>query len=155
MRRVSAYRFLTVVCLGAAITAVALAGVALGLAHTFEAGAAAVCALVFFIPGLLFLRQWQRLGSRELALAHVAGLAEAEGVVDAKTLAEKLSVPEADAAKIVRIAIREGRLQGEMDASDRFVASSAPRCAACGQPVPRSLGHGTCPACGHSAAGGG
>ncbi len=113
-----------------------------------------MCALVFFIPGLLFLRHWQRLGSRDLALAHVAGLAEAEGVVDAKTLAQRLGVPEADAAKIVRIAIREGRLRGEMDASGRFVAANAPRCAACGKPVPRSVGPGACPACGKPAAGG-
>lgn len=155
MRRITAYRFLTLFCLGAAMAAVALAAVALGLAHAFEAGAAAVCALVFFVPGLLFLRHWQLLGSRDLALAHAAGLAEAEGVVDAKTLAEKLGVPEADAAKIVRIAIHEGRLHGETDASDRFVAASAPRCAACGQPVPRSVGRGTCPACGRPAAGGG
>lgn len=113
-----------------------------------------MCALVFFIPGLLFLRHWQRLGSRDLALVHVAGLAEAEGVVDAKTLAQRLGVPEADAAKIVRIAIREGRLRGEMDASGRFVAANAPRCAACGKPVPRSVGPGACPACGKPAAGG-
>ena len=155
MRRITAYRFLTLFCLGIAVAALVLAAVAMGLAHAFEAGAAAVCALAFFVPGLLFLRHWQRLGSRDLALAHVAGLAEAEGVVDAKTLAEKVGVAEADAAKILRIALREGRLRGEMDASDRFVAASTPRCAACGRPVPRSVGRGPCPACGRPATGGG
>jgi hypothetical protein len=154
VQRMSLYRFLTFLCFGAAATAAVLAAVAFGLAHGFEAGAAALCALVFFIPGLLFLRYWQRLGSRELALAHAAAVAEEAGVADAKTLAEKLEIPAADATKIVRIAIREGRLRGELDPSGRFIAASTPRCAACGTPVPRSVSSGPCPSCGKPVAGG-
>ncbi len=155
MRRTSLYRFLTFFSLGGAATAGLLAAVALGLAHAFEAGAAALCALVFFIPGLLFLRYWQRLASRDLALDHVAAVAEKAGVADAKALAQELDVPEADAAKIIQIAIREGRLKGTVDASGRFVAASAPRCAACGVAIPRTVDHGACPSCGQPAAGGG
>ncbi len=154
MRRVSVYRFLTLFCMGAAVVALALSGIALGLAHVFEAGAAALCAAVFFVPGLLFLRYWRQLGSRDLALAHVAGVAEDMGVADAKGLGEALHLPEADAAKILRIAIREGRLQGEVDPKGLFVAASAPRCAACGAPVPRQLVHDPCPSCGKPVAGG-
>ncbi len=154
MRRISLYRFLTLLCLGATLTAVALSAIALGLAHAFEAGASALCALVFFVPGLLFLRYWRQLGSRDLALAHVAQVAEERGVADAKALGAALDLPEADAAKILRIAIREGRLRGEVDVSGRFVAATAPRCSACGTPVPRSLVREPCPSCGRPIAGG-
>ncbi len=154
MRRVSAYRFLTFLCLGAAATAAALAAVGLGLAHTFEAGAAGLCALVFFVPGLLFLRYWRQLGSRDLALAHVAGLAERAGVTDVKVLGETLEISEADAAKIVQIALREGRLQGTLDDAGRFVSATAPRCAGCRTPVPRSAVPGPCPSCGQPISGG-
>ena len=155
MRRISRYRILTVFCLGAAATALGLAAVALGLAHAFEAGAAALCGAAFFVPGFLFLRQWRLLGSRELALGHVAQLAEERGVADAKALARTLGVPEADALKVVGIAIREGKLRGVIDARGVFVAASAPRCVACGAPVPRNVAPGPCPSCGQPMAGGG
>lgn len=122
--------------------------VALVLAHAAEAGAAALCAAVLFIPGLLFLREWRRLYVRDLALVHAAQLAEEEGVTDGKALGERLHVPEADAAKILRIAIREGRLWGEVDDKGRFVSGTAPRCAACGAAVPRASVPGPCPSCG-------
>lgn len=154
MRRLSAYRLLTVLTLGAGLTAGVLAVVALGLAHPFEAGAAALCAGVFFVPGLLFLRFWRQLESRELALAHVARLAEERGVAETKILAAELKIPEADAAKILRIAIREGKLRGTIDDGGRFSAESAPRCAACGTAVPRALEGRACPACGKIIPGG-
>jgi len=154
MRPTSFYRFLTFLCLGAALTAIALAAVGLGLAHAFEAAAAALCAAVFFVPGILFLRQWRMLASRDLALLRVAELADEAGVTDAKALAEKLEIPEADAAKIVRIAVREGHLQGELDDKGRFVAATAPRCAACGAAAPRGSVPGPCPSCGRPMAGG-
>ncbi len=155
MRRLTAYRYLTLVSLGAAATAGVLALVALVLAHAFEAGAAALCAAVFFVPGLLFLRYWRQLGSRELALTHVATLAEAKGVTEGKALGQELDIPEADATKILRIAIREGKLRGEVDDGGRFVAVSAPRCGACGNAVPRGLRGGPCPSCGKPIPGGG
>lgn len=154
MRRTSLYRFLTFFSLGAAATAAVLAAVALGLSHGFEASAAGFCALVFVVPGILFLRYWQRLASRDLALAHVAAVAEKAGVADARRLGKELDVPEADAAKIVKIAIQEGRLRGEVDDAGRFVATTAPRCAACGVAVPRTPGPGACPSCGQPIPGG-
>ncbi len=155
MRRITAYRFLTLFCLGVTVVAIALAAVAASLAHAFEAGAAALCAGVFFVPGLLFLRYWRRLGSRELALAHVANLAEGAGVAESRALGEQLEIPEADTTKILQTAIREGHLRGEVDASGRFVAASAPRCPACGTAVPRTAGAGLCPSCGKPLPGGG
>lgn len=155
MRRLTAYRVLTLFSLGAAATAGLLALVALVLAHAFEAGAAALCAAVFFVPGLLFLRYWRQLGSRELALIHVAALAEEKGVTEGKALGRELDIPEADATKILRIAIREGKLRGEVDDRGRFVAASAPRCGACGTAVPRSLHGSPCPSCGKPIPGGG
>ncbi len=154
MQRLSLYRLLTFLALGAAATAGVLAGVAFGLSHAFEAGAAALCALVFVVPGLLFFRYSQRLASRDLALVHVARVAEEAGVADAEMLAKALDVPAADATKIVRIAIREGRLQGEVDGAGRFVSANAPRCASCGTALPRKLASGPCPSCGASTAGG-
>lgn len=153
MRQVSFYRSLTLVCLGLAGTAGVLAAIALGLAHGQESGAAALCAAVFLVPGLLFLRFWQRLASRDLALVHVAKLAEDAGVTDTTALAAELDVSSADAEKILRIAVREGRLKGEVDASGQFVAASAPRCVGCGAPLARSVGMGPCPRCGRPAAG--
>ena len=154
MRRVSLYRWLTFLCLVLTAGAGGLAAVALGFAHGFEAAAAALCAAVFLVPGLLFLRYWQRLESRALALVHVAEVAETEGVADARSLAEKLGIPEADVPKIVRTAIREGRLRGEVDPNGRFVAASTPRCPACDAPLPRTIGPSACPSCGKPSPGG-
>lgn len=154
MERNSFYRVLTFATLGTAATAGVLAGVALGLSHGFEAGAAGLCALVFAVPGLLFFRFSQRLASRDLALTHAANVAEEAGVADPEALGKALDVPPADATKIVRIAIREGRLKGEVDSAGRFVSASAPRCAACGTAIPRKLVSGPCPSCGKPTAGG-
>ena len=154
MRRPAVYRLLTLLCLGAAAAALVLSAAALVLAHAFEATAAALCAATFFIPGVLFLRYWRRLYARELALAHAAALVEAEGVTDSRALGEQLHVPAADAAKILRTAIREGHVVGEIDAREVFVAASAPRCPACGKAMPRRAAARTCPSCGASFAGG-
>ncbi len=154
MRRRTVYRWLTLLCLGAAATALVLGAAALLLAHAFESAAAALCAATFFIPGLLFLRYWRRLYARDLALAHAGALAEAEGVTDSKALGEQLHVPAEDAAKILKTAIREGQVRGEMDEHGVFVASNAPRCPACGKAVPRRTSGRSCPFCGVSLTGG-
>lgn len=155
MRRVSFYRALTLLCLWAAGAAAVLAIVAAVLSRGFEATAAALCAAVFLLPGLGFLRYWRRLYARDLALAHAAKVAEEAGVVDAKRLGEKLGVPEADASKILRMAIREGLAKGEVDDHGGFVSASAPRCAKCGKALPRSARGSPCPSCGALVAGGG
>ncbi len=154
MRRVRLYRILALVCLWAAGAAAMLVAVALVLDHVAEGAAAALCAALFFVPGLLFLRYWRQLSARDLALIHAAKLADEAGVTDGKRLGELLHVPEEDARKILTIAIREGHLQGEMDAKGRFVSATTPRCPSCGAAAPRSAGRGTCPACGASMAGG-
>lgn len=128
--------------------------VALALSHAFEAGAAGLCAGVFVLPGLLFLREWRRLVARDLALAHVAQVADKEGVADAKTLAKRLDVPEADAAKMIQIAIREGHAKGTVDDAGRYVSAAARRCPTCGRAVPRSAAASRCPDCGAALAGG-
>ncbi|HYM39793.1 MAG TPA: hypothetical protein VEY12_06590 [Thermoplasmata archaeon] len=154
MRQVRLYRILTAFCLWAAGAAAVLMAVALALSRVFEASAAALCAAVFFVPGLLFLRQWRRLHVRELALAHAAKLADDAGVTDGRSLAKELDVPEADATKILRTAVREGHLHGEVDASGRFVSATAPRCPACGSAVPRTALGKACPSCGAAVPGG-
>lgn len=154
MRRRTAYRVLALFALTIAASAAVLAGVALGLAHLFEAGAAALCAAVFFVPGLVFLNQWHRLYARDVALAHAAALAKASVVMDGQALAAELHVPPEDARKILRTAVREGLLQGTVDEHGRFVSSTAAKCPRCGTPVPRSDAEGSCPSCGAPLAGG-
>ncbi len=154
MRRVRVYRILTLFSLWAAGAAIVLMAVALVLDHVAEAAAAVLCATAFFVPGLLFLRYWRQLYARDLALARAAKLADEAGVTDGKRLGIQLKVPEADATKILAIAIREGHLKGEMDPKGRFVSATTPRCPACGAAAPRSAGRGTCPSCGAAMAGG-
>lgn len=155
MRRVSLYRILTLFALWAAGAAAVLAVVALVLGSLFEMAAAALCAGVFFIPGLVFLRYWRRLYVRDLALMHAAKVAEEAGVVDAKTLGARLDVPPADATKILQLAIREGYAHGTVDDQGGFVAASATRCTKCGKALPRMARGGACPACGTAVPGGG
>jgi hypothetical protein len=155
VRRLRLYRTLTVVSLWAAGAAAVLTVVAVVLARPFEATAAALCAAVFFLPALAFLRYWRRLYVRDLALAHAAKIAEEAGVVDAKTLGEKLSVSQADATKILQLAIREGHVEGDVDDRGEFVSASAPRCPKCGKAIPRAQRGGSCSACGTAFPGGG
>lgn len=154
MRRVSLYRSLTLLCFWAAGAAAVLTAVAFGLGRLFESSAAALCAALFFVPGLVFLRYWRRLYVRDLALAHAAQLAEDAGVVDAKTLAKQLDVAEADATKILQLAIREGLAAGKVDDRGGFVSATAPLCPNCGKALPRSARGGPCPACGTAVPGG-
>ena len=154
MRRVRLYRILTLFCLWASGAAAVLMVMAIVLSRLFEASAAGLCAALFFIPGLLFFRYWRQLYARDLALAHAAKLAEEAGVTDGKALGAQLEVSEADAAKILRTAIREGHFQGEVDKRGRFVAATAPRCPACGAAIPRSTKAGACPSCGAAIPGG-
>lgn len=155
MRRLRLYRLLTLCCLWASGATAVLMAVAFALSRAFEAGAAALCAAVFFVPGILFLRHWRRLYVRDLALAQAANLAEKAGVTDGKALGTQLEVPQEDATKILQTAIREGHLRGEMDKRGRFVSATAPRCPACGAAVPRTASRGPCPSCGAAMAGGG
>ena len=155
MRRLSLYRSLALLCLWAAGAATILIIIAFLLSRPFEASAAALCAVVFVVPGLLFLRYWRRLYIRDVALAHAAKVADEEGIVDARTLGRKLKVPEADAMKILTTSIREGHAKGELDERGRYVSSTTPRCPACGQPRPRVPEATRCPACGAALQGGG
>lgn len=154
MQRLALYRRLTLLCLWAAGAAAVLTAVAVVLSRLFEATAAGLCAAVFFVPGLLFLRYYRRLYVRDLALAHAGKIAEEAGVVDAKTLSRKLDVPEADATKILQLAIHEGLAKGAVDTDGGFVSATAPRCPACGKALPRASRGAPCPACGAAVPGG-
>lgn len=125
-----------------------LAVAGLLLAQAGSAGAAALCAAVFFVPGLAFYHYARKLQLRNAALVHVAGLAREAGVIGTDRIAGVLGVRVEDAEKIVRRAIGEGHLKGKLDARRRFVAEDAPRCEACGEPVPRDAAAGACPRCG-------
>lgn len=148
MRRLSLYRGLTLFSLWAAGAAAVLALVALVLSRSFEASAAALCAVVFVLPGLLFLRYWRTLSARDLALVHAAKIAEELGVADAATLGKRLDITEADADKIIRIAIGEGHATGTIEEDGRYVSVSAPRCPKCGRALPRAAVPGRCDRCG-------
>lgn len=133
---------------------VILAVIALSLSQGFAAGAAGLCAVLFFVPGLFFLNHTRRLYLRDVALAHAAQLADSKGVTDVETTAKELDLPRKDAELILRKAIDEGLLRGDLDTAGRFVATSAPRCPSCKAPLARDKATGVCPRCGASLAGG-
>ncbi|HEY7587203.1 MAG TPA: hypothetical protein VIB49_00425 [Thermoplasmata archaeon] len=148
MRRRLWYRGLALFALVTSGTMALLAIIALGLSQALAAGAATLCAIVFFVPGLYFLNHARRLLLKDVALAHAGRFAESRGVIDAEALGKELGVPAADAAKILLKAIREGYAKGEMSEAGSFVAASAPRCASCGAPVSREPQPEKCPSCG-------
>lgn len=101
-----------------------LAAVGAALIQPLSAAAAAVCAILFLIPGLYILAYAGRLWTRDLALAHAAAFATSRGAFDVKDLASELSVSKDDAEKILRTAVREGHLRGRFDDRGRFVAEA-------------------------------
>lgn len=142
------YRILAIFCLAIACLMTALAVFAGVLGQALSAAAAGLCAVVFVVPGLLFLNQAYRLFLRRTALEHVGSVAEDRGIVDMETLGRDLNVSKEGAERILRKAVREGHARGEFDSDGRFVAATARRCAACGAPWPSVGAEGTCPACG-------
>jgi hypothetical protein len=104
--------------------AAVLAAAGVALQQVLGVAASTLCAGLFLVPGLYFLAYARRLGARDVALAHVARLAEGRDTVRIQELAEELDVPPADAEKILRTALREGHLQGRFEGSDRFVPES-------------------------------
>ncbi len=149
MRRPDAWRLLATLSLTVAGTMVLLALVGLYLAQVPAAGAAGLCAALFFAPGLFFLNRTRRRYLRDTALAHVARLAKEKGVTNAGELSHALDIPRKDAELILRRAIAEGLLQGEIDAQGRFISADAPRCPRCHEPVPREARPAACPRCGN------
>ncbi len=127
---------------------VLLALIALSLSQGFAAVAAGLCAALFFIPGLFFLNHTRRLYQRDVALAYTAQLAESKGVADAEAMAKELHVSRKDVEPILRKAISEGHLRGEIDPAGRFVSASAPRCPLCQAPLARDKIASACPECG-------
>jgi hypothetical protein len=101
-----------------------LAAVGAALLQPLSAVAAALCAIVFLIPGLYILAYVGRLRARDLALAHTAAFATSRGAFDVKDLASELSVSKDDAEKILRTAVREGHIRGRFDDRGRFVAEA-------------------------------
>lgn len=148
MRRQTLWRGFTAFSLGVAGVMALLALVAASLSQGFAAGAAGLCALLFFVPGLFFLNHTRRLYARDLALAHAAKLADEKGVTDAEAMAKELDVSRKDAERILRKAIAEGYLRGELDAAGHFASASAPRCPSCRSPQGRDAAGTVCPSCG-------
>lgn len=146
VRAQSLYGRIGLVALLLALAAAVLALVGLAISQPQGAGAAAVCAAAFFVPGLAFFNYARRLRLREVALMHVAEFVEARGAVDADDIAEKLSVPRGDAEKILQRAVAEDRVRGAFDDRGRFVSERAKRCGSCSTPVPMAAD--ACPSCG-------
>ena len=119
----------------------ALSGVAIALAiagtalqQALGVVASSLCAILFLVPGLYFLGYARHLRTRDLALAHVAGFAAGRASIQIQDLAQELQVPPADAERILRTAVREGRLRGRFEGSDRFVPEPE-------GPAPKEGGH--------------
>jgi hypothetical protein len=152
LRRRSAYRILAIVSLSLAATLGVLAIFAVAAGQTLPAGAAGLCAGVFFIPGLAFLNQSYRLVLRETALKHVASIVQRDGSVDPEELSKELGVSKDDLRRILNKAVAEGYVAGTVTPAGRFIATgwvSCPRCdkvnprnaeqcAACGSPFPKA-----------------
>lgn len=145
------YTYLGVGALAVATGAGLLAGIGIATAQGAAAGAAALCAAAFFVPGLAFANYARTLRLRDEALEHVASLARDAGTIDIERLADELQVPKADAERILRKAVAEGRLGGRFHGDGRFVVDEDPRCPACGREAPST--RGTCASCGASLGG--
>src|SRR5947209_19921501 len=101
-----------------------LAAVGAALIHPLSAAAAALCAILFLVPGLYILGYARGLRARDVALAHTAAFAISRGAFDLQDLASELSVSKDDAEKILQTAVQEGHLRGRFDDRGRFVAEA-------------------------------
>jgi hypothetical protein len=116
------YELVATAALAGAAVAAILAAIGALFFQPLSAGAAGLCAIVFFIPGLYLLAYVRRLRARDMALAHAAAFAASRGAFDPKELAAELAVSKDDAEMILRTALREGRLRGRFDERGRFIA---------------------------------
>ncbi len=124
MKRQTWYDLVATIALAIAGAAGTLAAVGAALLRPLSAAAAALCAIVFLIPGLYILAYARRLRARDVALAHAAAFAASHGALDVMDLAAELSVSKDDAERILRTAVREGHLHGRFDDRGRFVAEA-------------------------------
>ncbi|MGI0149881.1 MAG: hypothetical protein ACREDF_10175 [Thermoplasmata archaeon] len=116
------YEMLATGALAIAGVAVVLAAAGAALQQALSAGAASLCAVLFFVPGVYFFGYSRRLRARDLVLVHAAAFAKGRDAIRIQDLAEELRVPREDAERILRIAVQEGHLRGRFEAPDRFVA---------------------------------
>jgi hypothetical protein len=140
--------------MSALVVALVAAGLALAgtvTSQTAAAGAAAICAIAFLVPGLALFNYGRLLHLRTMALTHVRDFVEERGAISVDELAAYLSVPRGDADKILRKAIREGHVRGSLDDRGRFISSAAVRCRVCDTPSPKNTP--VCPRCGAVMAG--
>lgn len=147
MRERDVYAGLAGVTLGIAVGSASLAGAGAVLGDALAAGASSLCAVLFAVPGLLFLGRVRRIRAREGALAYVGDVGARRGVLRPEELAEEFRIPAQDAERILRKAVLEGYADGDVDDRGTFVVATAPRCPSCGMRLTRES-HGPCPACG-------
>ena len=147
MRERDLYAGLAGGTLAIAVGSAGLAGTGAVLGDLLATAAAAMCAALLAIPGLLFLRRVRQIQAQEAALAYVGGVGVRRGVLRPAELAEEFDISSQDAAKILRKAVLEGYADGDLDDRGTFIAGMAPRCPSCGTRVSREM-RGACPACG-------
>lgn len=124
MKRQTWYELIATVALSVAGVAGVLAAVGAALIQPLSAAAAALCAIVFLIPGLYILGYARGLRARDVALAHTAAFALSHGAFDLQDLASELSVSKDDAEKILQTAVREGHVRGRFDERGRFLTEA-------------------------------
>jgi len=124
VKRQTWYDLVAAVALAVGSVAGILAGVGAALIQPLSAAAAALCAVVFLIPGLYILGYARGLRARDVALAHTAAFALSRGAFDLQDLASELSVSKDDAQKILHTAVREGHLRGRFDDHGRFITEA-------------------------------
>ena len=124
VKRQTWYELVATVALAIGGVAGILAAVGAALIQPLSAAAAALCAVVFLVPGLYILGYARGLRARDVALAHTAAFAISRGAFDLQDLASELSVSKDDAEKILQTAVQEGHLRGRFDDRGRFIAEA-------------------------------
>ena len=125
MKRQTWYDLVAAVALAVGSVAGILAAVGAALIQPLSTAAAALCAILFLIPGLYILGYARGLRARDVALAHTATFAISRGAFDLQDLASELSVSKDDAEKILQTAVREGHLRGRFDDRGRFITEAS------------------------------
>ena len=126
MDRRTWYELLAAGVLALSLASAILAAAGAALQQTLGVAASSLCAVAFLVPGLYFLGYSRRLRSRDLALAHAAAFVRRRDAIRIQDLADELQVPRDAADRILRVAVREGYIDGTFESEDRFVPGRPP-----------------------------